>query len=203
MGSDHPLLLVLLIGASAVAFRWWREDLRRAAAPPDPRALPGAVPAPRAAIVLAIAGALGLVAAETAGEHALGLSGQQSRITVLFGLYTLAAAFLEEVIFRGYLVIEGRGRAALVAGVLGASLLFALLHPFLWQWQDGTLVVSGGAKAWFSTAAVFVGSLWFYYVRFMPGNPRRSLLPCIAAHAAKNLAVFAVKLAQGHVTGWW
>jgi hypothetical protein len=34
-----------------------------------------------------------LLAAETAGEHALGLSDKQSRITVLFGLYTLVAAF--------------------------------------------------------------------------------------------------------------
>lgn len=203
MGSDHPLLLVLLIGASGVAFRWWRDDLRRASDPPDPRALPGAVPAPRAATGVAVAGALLLLAGETAGEHFLGISDEQSRITVLFGLYTLAAAFLEEVIFRGYLVIEGRGRAALLAGVIGASLLFALLHPFLWQWQDGALVLQGSSKAWFSTGAVFAGSLWFYAVRFMPANPRHSLVPCIAAHLAKNLGVFVVKLLQGHVTGWW
>jgi len=203
MGSDHPLLLLLLIGAAGVAFRWWREDLRRATGTPDPRALPGAVPAPRTATVIAVAGALALLAGETAGEHALGISGEQSRITALFGVYTLAAAFLEEVIFRGYLVVEGRGRAALVGGVVGASLLFALLHPFLWQWQDGTLVLQGSTKAWFSTGAIFAGSLWFYFVRFMPGNPRHSLLPCIAAHLAKNLGVFLVKLAQGHVTGWW
>ena len=107
------------------------------------------------------------------------------------------------MIFRGYLVVEGRGRAALVGGVVGASLLFALLHPFLWQWQDGTLVLQGSTKAWFSTGAVFAGSLWFYAVRFMPANPRHSLVPCIAAHLAKNVGVFVVKLLQGHVTGWW
>jgi len=34
-------------------------------------------------------------------------------------------------------------------------------------------------------------------------NPTRSLLPCIAAHAAKNAGVFVIKAAQGHVSGWW
>ena len=29
------------------------------------------------------------------------------------------------------------------------------------------------------------------------------LIPCIAAHLAKNLGVFVIKLAQGHVSGWW
>jgi hypothetical protein len=39
-------------------------------------------------------------------------------------------------------------------------------------------------------------------VRFLPLNPTRSLLPSIAAHAAKNMGVFAIKYAQGFVTGW-
>jgi len=50
---------------------------------------------------------------------------------------------------------------------------------------------------------VFAGSLWFYAVRFASWNPQRSLLPCFAAHAAKNLGVIAVKAAQGFVVGWW
>lgn len=57
----------------------------------------------------------------------------------MFGLNTLVAAFGEEVIFRGYLVVENRGRAALITGMIGASLGFALLHPFLWEWREGGL----------------------------------------------------------------
>ncbi len=204
MGQDQPLLLVLMIAASATVAKWWLDDYRATGAgTPPSRPLPGAAPAPASAMVLAAAGALALLAAETGGEHVLGLSGEQSRVTALFGLYTLAAALVEELIFRGYVVVTGRGRIMLAGSVLAASALFALLHPFLWEWKDGALLWRSGAKAWFSTGAVFAGSLWFYFVRFMPLNPRRSLLPCIAAHAAKNVGVFAVKYAQGFVSGWW
>ena len=69
--------------------------------------------------------------------------------------------------------------------------------------QDGTLRLHFETKAWFSTMMIFTGSLWFYAVRFLPANRARSLLPCIAAHAAKNLGVFIIKYAQGYVSGWW
>ena len=72
----------------------------------------------------------------------LGLSAEQSQVTVLFSLYSiLGAPVIEEVLFRGYLVIENRGRAALWAGVVGISLLFALLHPFLWKWKGEGLII--------------------------------------------------------------
>lgn len=204
MAPDHPWLLAGMILAGGVVAKWWRDDYRAARrGQPAPRAFPGALPASNRALLIAAGGALGLLAAETAGEHALGLTAQQSHMTVLFGLYTLVAAFGEELVFRGYLVVENRGRAALIAGVIGASLGFALLHPFLWQWEAGSLRLQGDARAWFSTAAVFAGSLWFYAVRFLPMNPTRSLLPCVAAHLAKNLGVFAIKYAQGFVSGWW
>lgn len=204
MGQDNPLLLAGVIAALAAVAKWWLDDCRAAGrGQPDPRAFPGAVPAGWPVILVAVAGALLLLAVETGGEYALGLTAQQSRMTGLFALYTLAAAFGEELVFRGYLVVENRGRAALVAGIIAASLGFALLHPFLWEWKDGALRFHGSAKAWFSTAMIFAGSLWFYAVRFLPVNPARSLLPCIAAHAAKNLGVFAVKYAQGFVSDWW
>lgn len=202
--SDQPLLLVLLIAAAAYVAKLWRDDCRAArAGRADPRALPGATPAPPRAVVLAIVGALVLLALETWGEIRLGIAGEQSRMTVLFGLYTLAAAVIEEVIFRGYLVIEGRGAVARGAGIVAASLAFALLHPFLWAWDDAGFRWTVGLKGWFSTAAVFAGSLWFYAARFASWNPQRSLLPCFAAHAAKNLGVIAIKAAQGFVVGWW
>ena len=204
MAPDNPWLLAGLILAGGIVVRWWRDDYRAARrGAPHPRALPGATPASTPAMLVAAGGALLLLAAETGGEHVLGLTAQQSRMTGLFGLYTLVAAFVEELIFRGYLVIENRGRGALIAGMVGASLGFALLHPFLWEWRDASLHFQGGAKAWFSTGAVFMGSLWFYAVRFLPFNPTRSLLPCVVAHAAKNLGVIAIKYAQGFVLGWW
>ncbi len=204
MGQDQPLLLLLMIAASLTVGKWWIDDYRAAGrgTPPE-RALPGTAPAPAAAITLAVAGALILLGAETWGEYALDISTEQSRVTVLFGLYTLAAAFVEELIFRGYVVVTGRGRTMLAGSIVAASAGFALLHPFLWEWHEGALLWRGGTKAWFSTGAVFAGSLWFYFVRFMPLNPRGSLLPCVAAHAAKNLGVFAIKYAQGFVSGWW
>lgn len=204
MHQEHPLLLVALLGASAVAGRWWWSDFQAARrGAPAERLMPGVTSAPWPGIGLAVAGVLVLVAAETFGEQRLGLTGQQSQMTVLFGLYTLAAAFVEELIFRGYLVVEHRGRSALIAGIMGASLLFALLHPFLWSWQDGALSLRLTPKGWFSTAALFAGSLWFYLVRYWSLNPTRSLWPCFVAHLAKNLGVFAIKYAQGFVTGWW
>jgi uncharacterized protein len=204
MGPDHPLLLLAMIAATGFTARWWWKDCRAAGfGRPNARAFPGATPADLRLVALAATGALLLLAIETGGEYALGLTARQSRMTVLFAIYSLAAAFLEELIFRGYLVVENRGRTALLAGIVGASLGFALLHPFLWEWQDGQLVFHAGTKGWYSTAMIFAGSLWFYAVRFLPANTARSLLPCIAAHAVKNLGVFAIKYAQGFVSDWW
>lgn len=204
MGQDHPLLLVGMIAAAGYMLRLWWNDLAAArSGTPNAQAFPGAAPAGGRIIVIAVAGALLLLTIETGGEYALGLTTRQSHMTVLFALYTLAAAFIEELIFRGYIVVENRGRTALLAGIGGASLAFALLHPFLWEWKDGGLEFHFGAKGWFSTAMIFAGSLWLYTVRFLPANRTRSLLPCIAAHAAKNLGVFVIKYAQGFVDGWW
>jgi membrane protease YdiL (CAAX protease family) len=204
MGQDDPWLLGGMILAGGVVAGWWWSDLRAAAnGTPEPRAFPGATPANARALLIAIAGAVVLLGLETAGEHALGLTAVQSRMTVLFALYTLVAAVGEELVFRGYLVMEGRGRAALVAGIVAASAAFALIHPFLWRWEEGALQFQSDRKAWFSTLWVFLGSLWFYAVRFMPLNPTRSLLPCFAAHLAKNAGVIGIKYAQGFLAGWW
>lgn len=204
MDSDNPLAIAAMLIAIVVLARWWRQDLRAAqGGHPNPRAFPGATSAPLRAHLIGATGAVAILGTETLGEHALGVSGAQSHVTVLFAFYTLAAAFVEELIFRGYLVIIDRGRGPLVAGVICSSLLFGLLHPFLWSWHDGQLSFHGTTKAWWSTAMAVIGSLWFYFVRFMPANPHRSLSPCITAHVAKNLGVFVAKLASGHVVGWW
>jgi membrane protease YdiL (CAAX protease family) len=204
MTADH-LLPLLLIGASVWLARGWVSDYRAAlAGKPNGKPFPGATPVSAIAVALASVGALFILAAETGGEHVLGVSAEQSKVTILFAFYSICAApVIEEVLFRGYLVIENRGRLVLWAGVVGVSLLFAVLHPFLWKWNGHGLTLHFGAKPWFSTAMVFVVSLWFYTVRFFRLNPQQSLLPCFVAHATKNLGVFAVKYVQGFVGGWW
>ncbi len=207
---DNPLVELALLGLTGYVFSLWVSDLRRSrAGVPDARAFPGAVTCSLAAVWVAVGGALALLGLETGGEYALGISGQQSNITALFLLIMVAAAFGEELVFRGFLVVTGRGRAALIASVIGFSLLFAFGHPFLWDWkspaegQASQLVFDFSLKAWWSTGLVLAFSLWLYAMRFNRLNPKSSLIPCIAAHLTKNLGVFAIKLAQGHVSGWW
>lgn len=204
---NHPLLLVLLTAAGVYLAKLWLDDLRVSAAgngSPAAGALPGATPAPARAVAIAVAGALLLLAAETVGEIALGVAEQQSRMTWLFALYSITGApIVEELIFRGWLVIEKRGCVALWAGAVAASTAFALLHPFLWHWDGNGFVLTLGAKGWFSSAIVFATSLWLYIARFAAWNPQRSLLPCFAAHAAKNAGVVAVKAATGFMAGGW
>lgn len=208
--QNNPWSLVVMILVGAYVAKLWWDDLQAAkGGRPNPRALPGAASASARAMLIAATGGVLIVAAETWGELALGVSGKQSTLTGLFAVYTLVAAIIEEVVFRGYIVIDKRGRAALWTSVVGASVLFAALHPFLWKWDggmpwaDGHVVWTLGAKGAFSTLAVLVASLWFYYVRFAAFNRQHSLLPCFVAHGAKNLSVIVVKACQGYLVGWY
>lgn len=217
--NDEPALIVLMSAIGLYVLHLWTQDFLSArAGRPSPQALPGATPVSVKACVIAAVGALLILAAETVGEIRLGVSAEQSEMTVLFGCYTLIAAFIEELIFRGFIVIEGRGRTLRWAGVVGASMIFAILHPFLWTWDMGNTPIWQALQIWrwnewlewsltlkgaFSTSIVFIASLWFYTVRFAAFNPNRSLLPCFVAHAAKNIGVFAIKGAQGFIVGWW
>lgn len=203
--QENPIPLLLMIAAGLYFMSLWRSDWKENTSGRNTasNSLPGATSAPARALVIGAVGAAVIVALETWGEIHLGLSQEQSEMTVLFGLYSLVAAFIEEIIFRGYLVVEKRGRAALLAGIFGASFVFALIHPFLWQWNDDGFAFTFTAKGWFSFGAVFVASLWFYACRFASWNPNRSLLPCFAAHLTKNVAVFAIKGTQGFISGIW
>jgi len=202
--SENPLLLVIVGFASLYIGKLWLDDARAArAGKPNPRSLPGATPAPRVANVIAVIGALALLAIETFGEHALGLSAEQSTITWLFAVYTLAAPVIEELMFRGYLVIDNRGPALRWAGILVTSAIFALIHAHLFDWGDAGFALTLTAKGFFTTGILFATSVWLYYVRFAAWNPSRSLLPCIIAHAAKNAGVIAIKASGGFVVGAW
>jgi len=202
--SDNPILVAAMIVVAAFLFHLWWGDLRAARfGQPRANAFPGAVACERQTLLVAIAGMLILLGLETGGEAALGIADQQKTVTVIWSLYSLAAAFIEELAFRGYLVVTGRGRGMLWTSIVLFSAVFALCHPFLWEWTDGHLVLHLTPKGWFSTTAIFAGSLWFYVLRFSPLNPSRSLLPCIVAHLMKNLGVFALKAAAGFVSGWY
>jgi len=209
---NHPLFL-LLMTAAGLYFGWlWITDKRAAentkasdaTANPPPEALPGATDTPPRAMWLAVTGALIILAAETVGEISLGLAGQQSRMTWLFALYSVAAApVIEELIFRGWLVPTRHGETETWTLVFGASVIFSVLHPFLWKWDETGFALTLSRKGWFSSGAVFATSLWFYTCRLAAWNPRRSLLPCFLAHAAKNLGVVAIKAATGYMAGAW
>lgn len=204
--SESPLLVILVFAGALYLFKLWRDDLLAAqAGTPNPKALPGASPAPSMALWIGAAGAMLLVLVETGGELALGVSSEQTDITVIFLFAMIGAGVLEEVIFRGYLVVQDKGRQMLILSIVGFSLLFALLHyqyyteiPEEGTWRDFKFALN--AKALWSLLLLFVNSLWFYYMRFSRWNPQHSLLPCFAAHVSSNLGVFLVKLLQGHVT---
>ena len=205
--SDSPLLVLLVFAGALYLAKLWLDDFRAArTGQPNPKALPGATAAPVAAIMIGVIGALVLVGVETAGELALGVSEEQTDITAIFLLAMIGAGILEEVIFRGYLVVTGKGRKLLVLSIVGASLLFALLHyqyymEFSMEGTNRQLTILLEGKPLWSLLLLFLNSLWFYTVRFFKWNPGYSLLPCFAAHIASNLGVFVVKMVQGHVTG--
>lgn len=200
MSQDSPLLSLVLLACAIWASKLWLEDYRNRRQP-KPGALPGATAFTSLALWIACTGAVLIVLVETLCESATGLDAEQSTIAWHFLAAMVAAAAIEELVFRGYLVISGKGRAVLAGSALGFSMLFALAHPYLWTYEngDGLTLHLGSAKAWLTTGFLLLKSLWFYYARFARWNPHRSLLPCVAAHLAINLATFGIKAAQGHV----
>lgn len=208
--ETSPFMLLLYAGVAIYIGKLYWDDTRAyCAGKPNPKALPGAVPCSGKALWIALAGALVLLGLETGGEIALGIDDEQSRIAAAFLIAMLAAGIVEEVIFRGYLVVANRGRVALIASICMFSAVFALLHPHLWSYENedaawwafwqASWTWDFGTKAWFSTAFLFFHSLWFYACRFGSWNPERSILPAFAAHAFSNFGVFCVKWMQGYV----
>ena len=215
---DNPVFLVVVVLATGYVMWMWWQDYRaelHGQAPSGP--LPGATPASRAVVAVAVAGALCILATEAGGEYWLGTVEEQTDMTVLFAVFTLTVApFVEELIFRGYLYYDKGSRFLLIASVVMISALFALLHQYMWSFElpDGApwefwnarfslkLDAAGNLaiQGLFSTAMKFVCSLWFYFVLFFPLNRKRSLIPCFAAHAVFNLGVVVVKAVQGKIS---
>lgn len=209
--TENPVMILLYVGIAAyVGNMYWGDYKSQKDGAVDDRAMPGAFATSLPAIVIAVVGALLILAVETSGEIALGVASEQSEMVWYFVFAIVAAGIVEEVIFRGYLVVDKKGTAALVASCVGFSLIFALIHFHLfsidypdeaqwWQLWQAEVDWSLTRKAWFNTAILFANSLWFYACRFGPWNPTRSIFPCMIGHAASNLGVFGVKLAQGYV----
>lgn len=161
--------------------------------------IPGSVRAGPGLYGIAIAGSLLILAAETGGEIVLGISEKQNVLPWYALVGILAAGVVEEVIFRGFVVFRRREEVRFVVTALGGSLIFAALHPYIWDFDGGFPWIDGSKKAWFSFAFVYLNSVWFYSLRFRWGNQTNSLLPCIVGHAASNLGVYLIKLYQGFI----
>ena len=197
--NENPLMILLYVGVAAyVGQIFWHDYKTAKSGEANVGAMPGAVAAPIGAFIIGSLGALLLLGVETSGEIALGLVDKQSEMVWFFVFAAIAAGVVEEVIFRGYLVIDNKGGSLLIASAVGFSLIFAIIHGHFWSREDGFEWTMTG-KAFFSTAILFANSLWFYAIRFGPWNPKRSLFPCMLAHVASNLGVFFVKCAQGYV----
>lgn len=210
MNESLPVSLLYLAMALYVIYLYRSDLLAAKSGQPNPKPLPGATRASVGLYIVGVAGALMILAFETLGEMVLGVVDEQSDVLWFFVFTSLAAGIVEEVISRGFLVLENRGRKVLIASCVAFSMLFALVHPYLWEidypkevaiwqfWQaDFNFVLT--PKAIFTTVILFLNSLWFYALRFGVWNSERSLLPCMLAHSVSNLGVFFVKWMQGHV----
>ena len=200
--NESPFMVLLYVGVAAyVGYMYWGDyQSNQALEQPDPRGMPGATSASLGLFVIGVIGALLILAAETSGEVALGIAAEQSEMVWYFVFAILGAGIVEEIIFRGYLVVDGKGRAALIGSCVGFSLIFAIIHGHFWSNEEGQAFAwTFTTKAFFTTGILLANSLWFYALRFGPWNKNRSLFPCMLAHAASNLGVFCVKWAQGFV----
>ena len=192
------MIVLYLAIAVYVGKLYWADTRTQMADGPTEGSLPGAFPAIGSAVVIGVIGALLILALETGGELALGIATEQSEMLWYAVFPVIAAGVVEEVIFRGYLVVDRKGRAVLLGSCFGFSLLFALIHPHLWSLEDG-FHLTLTTKGFFTTSLLLINSLWFYACRFGPWNPTHSIFPCMIAHASSNLGVYCVKFAQGYV----
>ena len=200
--NESPFMVLLYVGVAAyVGYMYWGDyQSNQASEQPDPRGMPGATSASWGLYGIGVIGALLILAAETGGEIALGIASEQSEMVWYFVFAILGAGIVEEVIFRGYLVVDNKGRAALIGSCVGFSLIFAIIHGHFWSNEEGQAFAwTFTTKAFFTTSILLANSLWFYALRFGSWNKNRSLFPCMLAHATSNFGVFAVKWAQGFV----
>ncbi|MBN1404731.1 MAG: CPBP family intramembrane metalloprotease [Opitutales bacterium] len=199
-----PASITISVVAAIIVLKLWISDYVafRKGVPVD-NPLPGATPAPLILVTIGAVVSVAIVGVETLGEYMLGISGEQSTISYLYLAAMLGAGIVEELLFRGFFVVKNRGKAALIGSIVAFSVVFALIHGHLLispeDSHSGKYELSFAAGPLWWTFILFINSLWWYALRFMPANAQRSLLPCFAGHIASNLAVFFIKYAQGFV----
>jgi membrane protease YdiL (CAAX protease family) len=198
----EPLSIVLCaVAALVVGGIWVKDYLAWRSGKPFERALAGATGAPARLILLSAAVSAAIMAVETACEHALGISKLAQPLPVILLVPTVCFALLEEILFRGYLVIQGKSRVALVTSIVIFSLIFAALHGHFLGWTaDGKgfqLRLTPATILWSVSNLSF--SLWWYAVRFLPSNKERSMLPVFAGRGAALLTLFLIDLATGRI----
>lgn len=187
---DHPIIPSILYAILGLAvLSMWIGALRRPADGREPF-WPGASRCGWQPILLAIGGVVVITIVETLLENHLGLREQQQALPDHFLLAMLGASVIEEMTFRGFAAsADLAGRRLLAVALLGSAVFVAFHGHGL-----------SDAKGWVSSGSAFALSLWLYLSRFNPLNPSRSMIPCLAGHGARNLAVFGVKAAQGFIT---
>jgi membrane protease YdiL (CAAX protease family) len=197
--NEDPLIILIYCAIGLYIANLYRADIRSfVAGRPNVKALPGAKPTTGLLIFASVLAAFVLLGNAVIGEYALGIVEAQSEMVWFFVFASVSAGVIEEVVFRGYLVVQNRGRNALVLSCLGFSLVFALVHGYLWSMEEG-FALNFTVQGIFNTWILFFNSVCFYALRFGPWNANQSLLPSIIAHMVLNLGVFGVKLAQGYI----
>lgn len=202
---DNPWINLLYVVVAFVVLKWWIRDCRQYQinGVAVQGALPGAAPAAIWLIGLGVVGSLLILGVEIMGEYRLGIVEEQKELIWYAIFPVLCAPIIEEVIFRGYLVVTNKGRLVLWGSIVGFSILFSLIHGHLVTFgEEGEpwLVWKGDqTKAWFTSGILLAQSLWWYFLRFCPWNPHHSILPSIVAHFAVNLGVVVTKGVQGYL----
>ena len=207
MNQEEPLLQIVTIGVTLYIVKEWLSDLKAYQNnTPNPNPYPGAVPSSKPAITISVIGAIIILLLETGGEIAIGISDEQSEMTLLFFMVTLVAAFGEELIFRGFLIDIIKSNQRTLLCIL-LSIIFTLLHPYIWTIDEEMkwltfwkfIHLNMTEKSLFTSLFILLNSLWFFYLRFFKFNKTQSIIPCIAAHLSSNIGVFIIKAIQGKV----
>ena len=197
--NDSILVVFIYCGIAVYLVNVYRIDIGKFIRnESNPKALPGASPASPLLLIASALGAFVLLGMAVIGEFALGLVEAQSELVWYFVFALLAAGIIEEVVFRGYLVVRGKGSFTLIMSCLFFSAVFALVHGGFWETENG-FSWNFSTQAFFNSLIWFVNSLCFYALRLGPWNPTQSIIPSIVAHVTLNLGVYIVKLGQGFI----
>jgi len=184
-------IVYLLIGLGVV-YAWFSEYRKRQRNPGPELFWPGTTRAPISGILITISGILLFTVAETCAEIHYQLTASHTVSYFNKLVATIAAAIVEEMVFRGFVAPSHLRGIKLLGLIFIGSIIFSAIHGFDFSTVQGRI----------SLISTFFISTWLYLGRYNPLNPERSILPCLIGHVVRNLAVFGVKLSQGFVDSY-